>query len=231
MVLLAGAVVVWRTHAAGFLWGALAPILQAGNSSSTSETERLREALASTTARLADRDVLYQENLALKERLGANGKREVILGAVIMRPPGIPYDTLIIDTGVLQGVRAGDLVSAGGTVLIGVVLDAYTTTSRVSLLSSPGSVYSAVLHTKGGTGPSLPVSVEGQGAGSLVGQVPAGTSARVGDVLLFPGIAGGFAGVVSYVDKKEGDSFETLYMQLPVDPLSLQYVEVWKTVQ
>ncbi len=221
LVLCAG-VALWRVQLAGFFWDIAAPLLSVRNSVGSSDIARLQAALASTTAALADRNLLYKENLELKARLGRNGSVETILAGVVARPPAMPYDILMIDAGVQQGVVEGDLVSAGGTVLVGRVEQVYKATARVVLFSAPGQTYKALL---GGT---IPVEVEGQGGGSLVAQVPAKIAARVGDAVVFPGIAGGFSSVVSYVEARDGESFEKLYMRLPVDPLTLRWVEVWK---
>jgi hypothetical protein len=70
--------------------------------------------------------------------------------------------------------------------------------------------------------------MQGQGSGSFVGQVPAGTPVKAGDSLVFPGIASAFAGTVSSVLFDPKQSFITLYARLPVDLLSLQYVEIEK---
>lgn len=74
----------------------------------------------------------------------------------------------------------------------------------------------------------MPVHVEGQGSGSLTAQVPVGVSVSVGDPIVFPDITGGYASVVSAVVTEEGASFKKIYAQLPVDPLELTFVEIWK---
>ncbi|MDO8518438.1 MAG: rod shape-determining protein MreC [bacterium] len=227
LILIFLAAVLWRSQATGLFWQAAAPLLALRNGFATSPTAQLNAELAATKAMRADRNVLYQENLQLKARLGRDGSVQTILAGVLMRPPATPYDTLMIDAGSQQGVTENDLVSAGGTVLIGRVAQVYGATARVVLFSAPGQTYNALLSIQNGAS-SVPVEVQGQGAGSLEAQVPAKTAVAVGDAVLFPGIAGGFSSVVSHIDVKDGESFETLYMHLPVDPLTLRYVEVWR---
>ena len=187
------------------------------------ENVTLKAELTHAQAELADRDALYAENLALKKSFGridaAPGR---VLADVIMRPPGVPYDMLLVDAGTRQGVALGALVSGGGSTVIGTVSDVYDSTARVALFSSPGAQYSALLR---GT---VPVSIEGNGGGSFSGKVPAATQAAVGDHITLLGIAGGFAGTISAIKAPEGDSFKTLYFHLPVDLFELRYVEVWK---
>jgi cell shape-determining protein MreC len=193
---------------------------EAGNLFWYATSPMLRAELSSTTAALADRDALYADNVQLKQLLGRSAGTHTTLGAILQRPPGIPYDTFIIDIGTQNGVAPGDLVFAGGTSVIGTVSEAYNTTSRITLLSSPGEQYNALLRG------SVPLSLSGQGAGSMSGEVPAGISVAVGDPVVFPGVLMQFAGSVSRVTQEAGSSFITLYVQLPVDLFSLQYVEV-----
>jgi hypothetical protein len=48
----------------------------------------------------------------------------------------------------------------------------------------------------------------------------------VGDSVVIPGLGNFFLGSVTHIETPAGSSFETLYIQLPVDIFSLQYVEV-----
>lgn len=214
---------LYRAQLSSLFWRIGVPVMAFRNSLNATENAQLRAELASTTAALADRDALYRENVLLKAQFGRDTALHGILAGVVMAPPGIPYDTLLIDAGSAQGISTGDLVSAGGTTVIGTVSEVYATASRVKLFSSPGESYQAfVVH--GAT--SIPVSIEGQGAGSMEGQIPAGSVVAEGDTVEFPGIAGGFVGQVSHVDAKNGESFQTVYVRLPVDLFSLRFVEV-----
>lgn len=225
-LLIGGGIAFHRTLEA-VLWGMVAPLERTLNSFDSSENARLHAELAQATALVADRNALYQENLDLKKRLGRDASMPVILAGVLQRPPAIPYDTLMVDAGEAEGVHVGDFVSAGGTTRIGTVGEVYSHTSRVILFSAPGQTYDVLLHLASTT-QVVPVNMQGQGSGSFVGQVPAGTRVRVGDSLVFPGIASAFAGSVSSVHFDPKLSFETLYARLPVDLLSLQFVEIEK---
>jgi cell shape-determining protein MreC len=212
---------VLRAQAASLFWQAVAPVTRLRNALGASEAAALRAQLASTTAALADRNALAQEVADLRARLGradAPGRR--LIAGVLQSPPWTAYDTLVIDAGAAQGVAAGQRVSAGGNLIIGSISEVYANQSRVELVSTPGASYQALLN---GT---VPVAVEGQGGGSMSAQVPAGTPARVGDSVAFPGLAGGIVAQVSAVSAAEGESFTTVYMQLPVNPADLSRVEV-----
>ena len=227
---------LWRGVFAGLLWRAATPVLEhnplravsaalQSKAALSAENESLRAELASTSATLADRDLLYQENLELKARLGRDASVRTTLAGILLRPPATPYDTLIIDAGSEDGVVKGALVSAGGTTLIGQIDAVYDTTARVVLFSAPGETYQALLMESASHG-TVPVAVEGQGGGSLKTEVPANTQAAIGDAVVFPGVAGGLQSFVVAVEQHSGESFETLYLRLPVNIESLRFVEV-----
>ena len=221
--LCAVAAALWRAPLSAGLWQALAPLSAALEGSRQAQLEAQ---LASTTAALADRDALYQENLALKAMLGRDASPARVLAGVIERPPATPYDTLVIDAGSVEGVAAGDWVAAGGGAIVGSVREVAAHTAQVELLSSPGAQYQGLLAAGGA---SVPVELTGQGGGSLVAELPAGVEVGVGELVSIEGVIEGVEGVVSGVSHKTGDSFVTIYLQLPANPQTLRYVEVWKS--
>ena len=217
IIMLIGAAALWRAPLSELIWRFMAPVMHArfGGDAAPADLSRL-------AAVEAQRDALYQENLELKARLGRDARVVRILGTVLLRPPATPYDTLVIDAGSVEGVDVGDLVSSGGTIVIGTVSEVYARAARVVLYSAPGQKYDALLRG------SIPLAVEGQGGGSLQARLPAGTAVSVGDAALLPGIAGGLSARVSRIEQGDGESFVTIYFSLPVDMLGLRFVEVWK---
>jgi len=216
--------VFFRHGMTGLLWGALAPVVGARNSLESSDVSQLRAELASSTAALADRDLLAAENAQLRQELGRTGSKRELLAGVLQSPPGTPYDTLMVDAGSNNGVVLGARVSVGA-LSIGTVDAVYDNSARVALYSAPGVSYQALLLTRDAT---LPVAVDGQGAGSMQAQVPAGTNVAVGDSITFPGVAGGLAAKVSAVSTPDGESFKTVYMRLPVNPFELRFIYIEK---
>jgi len=230
---------LWREQLSSVLWSVATPVLNtralpavvfssitaqfASKNALVAESNALRAALASSSILLLDRNLLYFENRDLKLRLGREANSPSILAAVLLAPPGVPYDTLFIDAGSSEGVVAGAPVFAGGSVIVGKVSHVYPHAARVVLLSAPGESYDALLKTQDGT---VPLTVAGMGGGSLSGDVPSGTVVRVGDTVLFPGIEPSFAATVVSVTPTKSGSFLTLSMSLPVNLFGLQYVEV-----
>jgi cell shape-determining protein MreC len=219
-------VVIWRAQARSLFWTMVSPVAALRNAFDATESAQLRAELASTTAALSDRNVLYQENLALKALYGRSVRTPSVVASVLLRPPATPYDTLTIDAGSSEGVVQGALVSAGGSTLIGTVSEVYNSNARVTLFSTPNATYSATIALAAEPGKVIPITLTGEGGGSFSAQVPAATPVAIGDAIMIPGIATGYAGTVSYIDKQDGESFQTVYMHLPVDPFELQFVLV-----
>ncbi|HWB34279.1 MAG TPA: rod shape-determining protein MreC [Candidatus Paceibacterota bacterium] len=230
-----------RGPLAGVLWRAGAPLMVArsafaassgiffsrfsSNQSLAAQNAALRAELASTTIALKDRDLLSAQVKDLQARLGRDQSRTRTLAAVLMVPPSSAYDTLLLDAGSNQGVVQGDLVAAGGAVYIGRITEVYPTTSRATLYSAPGETFEAVL-THAASNATTPISVAGQGAGSLSGEVPASTPVSIGDTVTFPGLGVQLVATVSATESNAAQSFTTVYLQLPVNPFTLRYVEL-----
>jgi cell shape-determining protein MreC len=221
LVILISIVALWRAPLNELLWQMLAPLSLTRGSQGSAAAQT-----ASTTAALADRQTLYQENLQLKAMLGRNAAVSQVLAAVLERPPQTPYDSLVIDAGTAEGANVSDWVAAAGGAVIGAIAEAGAHTSQVELLSAPGAQYQGILSADDGS--SVPVTLSGQGGGSLTAQVPDGTSVKVGDSIAIPGVAEGIEATVSAVLQGEGQSFITLYLELPANPEALQYVLVWQ---
>jgi len=223
----AAIIVVWRGPLTGLFWLGFGPVLSGVQTfTNQGELERLRAELAATQALVADRNFFVQENEALKTRLGRLPEgTSTTLATVLLRPPATPYDTLVLDVGLSEGVAAGDLVFAAGSVVVGRVTEVYRSTSRATLFSAPGQSHETVLVTEAA---SVPLVVEGQGGGSFVGRLPQGIVVSAGDSVVFPDLMPVFVARVSATETAPGESFQTVYMQLPVNPFWLQYVEVRK---
>lgn len=227
-LLLVTGMLLWRSALEGLLLRAAMPLLSFRESTSASEVAALRQELASTTAALADRDLLYKENTDLKAAMGRTETLHTLLAGVVMRPPQTPYDTAIIDIGSDAGLREGSTVYASGNTVVGVISQTYLHSARVTFFSSPGETYDALLieRAAGNTTSSKPIQLQGAGLGSFTAQVPAGTAVAIGDSIVLPGIHSSFIGDVSRVESPPGASFTVLYAHLPVNPLELRFVYV-----
>jgi cell shape-determining protein MreC len=221
-IVLVGGALLLRGPLSSLLWRVLAPVVAWRDSLGSGQLAELKAELASSTAALADRDSLYAENVQLRAELGRSAGVHSIAAAVLLTPPGTPYDTLVVDAGSAQGVVPGAQVRAGA-LAIGTVDEVYANSSRVALYSSPGQSYNATL-TSSDT--AIPIIVEGQGAGSMQARVPAATAVVVGDRVEFPGLSGFMAGTITGIVGSDTDTFKTIYVRLPVDLFSLRYVYI-----
>lgn len=214
---------LWRgsDNASAGLFGV--PAYFRGIAALRAERDSLKEELEASRAAVLDRNLLYEENLMLKETMGRLAQPNALLAAVLVRPPETPYDTLILDVGEREQVSIGDRVTAGGTMRIGEIEEVYAHTARVRLYSAPGLSHDAFLR---GT---IPVRVEGQGGGSLRAEVPHDAEAKPGDLVSLPGIEPNFSLVVEQVDDGRGDSAATIYMRLSANPFAIRYAEVWRS--
>ena len=245
LLLVLALVFLFRTQTGSVAWRVLEPLVHArdnlaaasgsflgqfaSNKSLVEENARLRATLASTTAQLFDRDLLESQNIELKRRLGRIENTTARIAGVIARPPGTPYDTFIIDAGHEDGVAAGDFVSAGGSQFIGTVKEVYAKSARVVLYSSGGESYNTSLISPGRKD-AVPIAIEGQGAGSFVGEVPTGVDVLVGDMATIPGLSERIIARVSAVFTPEGASFKKVYLQFPTNIFTLRFVEIYKSL-
>ncbi len=219
-----GTVLLWRGALGGLFWQLASPVVALRDSFSVTKVAALTDELARAKAAAADRDILAAENTQLRQLLGRAPAGETrVLASVLQRPPGTPYDTLLVDVGARHGVVVGQQVSAGGSVMLGDVTTVNDSTSVITLYSAPGRELAAVL-LHGAT--SVPLKLSGQGAGSFVAELPSGTQVAVGDSVVLTGVPGGMPGTVSAVVAKEGESFVKVYLHLPVNLFDLRYVEV-----
>jgi hypothetical protein len=189
------------------------------------ENADLKQKLEASQTLVLDRNQLYEENTALKEQWGRSSEPNRLLATVLARPGATPYDTLMVDVGSSEGVRDGDSVAAGGTLLIGRVSQVFAHSAVVLLYSSPGESYDGFLR---GT---IPIKVVGQGAGSLSAEVPYDAKVVAGDSITLPLLQANTAFIVEHVEVGEGNSSTKAYLRLPVSPFNLRFVEVWRQTQ
>lgn len=218
--LLALVVFFLRAPLGGALWRALGPAL-AARDALLAPSAAARAELASTTAALAEEGLLRSENTELRAELGRAAGAKLVLAGVLQHPPGTPYDTLVLDAGADLGVAAGDRVVAAGMAL-GVIDSVTAQTSRVTLFSSPGQTYQAYIAGAS----ALPISFEGQGGGSMRGQLPQGSIVSAGQAVVLPGAAGEMAAKVSAIEAPAGESFITVYARAPFNIFDLRFVYI-----
>ena len=146
-----------------------------------------------------------------------------ILGAVLVHPPLIGYDELIIDAGSNEGVTAGAKVYAPGDVLIGTTTDVLGETSKVTLFSSPGQSYSVMI------GPNhVPATAIGRGGGQYEARIPQATQIKQGDIISDITLSDSLFGTVTAVISNPAEPYETVLFSSPVNIYQLRWVLIKK---
>ena len=169
---------------------------------------RLAE-LESVAERLA---VLGAEHARLRALVGRIDADETIYAAVLVYPPDLAPDTLVIDAGSVDGVREGMRALAQEGVLLGTVSAVGPHESRVELLSAAGRATNVVLTEAG-----IPAVAEGFGAGNLRISLPSVLSVSAGVRVVSPESMPLLVGIIEQVLRKETSPTQQLLFRLPVN--------------
>ncbi len=185
------------------------------------ENKRLREDLEIAGAKLLDRNLLYEENVELKELLGRNVTGVSIFAAVLTKPNRTLYDTIIIDIGENAGIRKDDKVLYGDNIIVGKIVEVFGRSAKVLLLSSPDEEIDVVV----GDG-NISTVAYGRGSGNFELKLPRDAKILIGDVVSVPGISTRILGAVEHIESKPSDPFKTIIIKGPINIFKLKWVEV-----
>lgn len=185
------------------------------------ENKRLREDLEIAGAKLLDRNLLYEENVELKELLGRDVAGVSVFAAVLTKPNRTLYDTIIIDVGENAGIRKDDKVLYGDNIIVGKIVEVFGRSAKVLLLSSPDEEIEVVV----GEG-NISTVAYGRGSGNFELKLPRDTNISIGDVVSAPGISTRILGAVEYIESKPSDPFKTIIFKGPINIFKLKWVEV-----
>ena len=144
-----------------------------------------------------------------------------VLSRVLSKPPYSPYDTFVVDVGSNEGILQGSKVYLSDNIIIGVVKNVTSQTTLVELFSSGSLKQEAVLSR---TGESF--TLVGQGGANFKIEVPKDTDILWGDVFVYPNMQHYVLGSVYYIDVNSQSSFKTVYLRIPGNVFSVQYVFV-----
>jgi len=185
------------------------------------EIRRLKEELEIAGVKLLDRNLLYEENVNLKEILDRDTSYSSVFAVVLTKPNRSPYDTVIIDVGRNAGIESGGIVLYGDNIVIGKISDVYKNSSKVILFSSPGEELDVVVGKD-----NIPTTAYGRGGGNFELRLPRDTDVFVGDVVYVPGINTRVLGRIEYIESKPSDPFKTMILKGPVNIFKIKWVEV-----
>ncbi len=185
------------------------------------ENNALKKELIDVKYKLADRNALALQNTELLALVGRKSEASTLLAVVLERPPYSPYDTFTIDVGQKQKVKIGDQLVIGEGIIIGKVIETFSSKSRAVLYSSFGQKFQASVGKN-----HVSVEVEGKGGGNFSIRLPRSVPISIGDVVVASDISPKIFGQIAKIDVTPNDSFQTLYFNSPVNLSQLYYVKV-----
>lgn len=173
-------------------------------------------------AQVLDRNLLAEKVTKLEEALGRAGVDDRVVANVLAGPGRSPYDILIIDAGVDEGVSIGDRVVYAGSGVIGEIVEIEQNSSKVKLYSFPNEEHAVLVGTH-----ALPANASARGMGNFEAKVPQNSKVAIGDdVVSAKGNL--LLGVVSLVEEKPAEPFKRIYFRLPFNISEIRSVEVLK---
>lgn len=187
------------------------------------ENLKLREELMESNLKLLSLDILKGENSELKGLLGRKTEeRKSIVASVLLRPPQVPYDVIVIDIGEGSGVKEGMLVGAYGDILLGFVEEVFTNKSRVRLYSRAGEEVGVFINKT-----NIFTVARGNGGGNFEITLPRVDEVEVGGLITTSGAEPFILGIVEFIKADMADSFQKVLFRTPLNIQELKWVEVY----
>ncbi|MEK7614052.1 MAG: rod shape-determining protein MreC [Patescibacteria group bacterium] len=186
-----------------------------------SENEILKAKINEYEAKILERDALSAENSELKALLGRGDKEKIILANILAKPNQSPYDTLVLDIGSDNGISAGNLVLAYGSVVIGEIRETTANVSKAVLFSSYGEEHRGIL-----SGKNIPVKLLGRGGGNFMAEFPRGVLIEKEDIVISLGISPHVFGSVESVFSDPRDPYQSVLVRSPVNIYELRFVGI-----
>lgn len=181
----------------------------------------LQSQVASDQAQLSTLAQLQNENETLKAELGRVPPAHGILANVISLPNRSFYDTMNIDAGSAEGIKAAMTVYAFDSVGLGTITSVSAHTATVQLFSTPG-------HQMSGTavGSNVAVTLIGRGGGEYEVQLPRGVPFNVGSTVAMQSTDVATLATIEKIITDARDPFQRLLAKAPVNLQALKWVVV-----
>ncbi|MEX0931305.1 MAG: rod shape-determining protein MreC [Candidatus Paceibacterota bacterium] len=183
------------------------------------ENRRLDQELRQVSIKLLDRNLLKEENLAIKDALGRSSYEKLVYAPVLTKPSRSPYDVLILDGGYLDGISVDDQVLSSESSIIGKIVESGRHVSRARLFSTSGVATPVVI---------APLNIEteaiGRGNGNFEIKISRDLEVEIGDEIQVPGLSPKLFGIVEDIYVSPTDSLQTLLFKSPVNMAELGFV-------
>lgn len=190
----------------------------------------VNHAIAERDAAMRERDDLANKLSTLESSvqdlnelrdMRGDGKDDRIYAGVLITPNVSPYDSLVIDKGSVDGVVPQTVVYRNNTTPIGIIAKADSSTSVVTLFSSPGMQVDVYVR-----GPNVHAKATGVGGGALEVLLPHGVKVHEGDSVLLPTIRGERIGTVAHITDDPAEPGAVASIVDAFAPASLRFVAV-----
>ncbi len=193
------------------------------------ENEQLRSLVSSTVVDYVALTRLQNENSALRKEL--DFVRENKVGLVIAKVVGrqiLNRSALVLDRGSRHGLAVGQVVTVGGGIVIGKLIEVYESQATVLLLTDPRSQLAVTSATINGTN-GLVVGQTGNSL--LLDFVPQTIPLTENDLIVTSGLednipAGLLVAKVGQIISKDNDVFKQARLIMPIQYTSVENVSI-----
>lgn len=186
----------------------------------TDENARLRAEIRTLSSYKIQNEILEAENNALRALVQLQEEVEALATArIVSSLKSSPFSTLVLGVGADSGVNEGDHAVLQGGVAIGNITEVGNKTSLVTLFTAPSKTTEVLIH-------DTLVEMHGRGGGNAVIELPREMGVSEGDFVFIRG--GRFiAGVVGRIELTPADAFQHVYVSVPSDIQSQQFVTIF----
>lgn len=186
------------------------------------ENEYLKKENDDLNISMMDYQIIKKENDDLKEILNRKQiEHNFVLANILSKPNHSPYDTILIDVGVSDGVNNGYMVYANGDIPIGTVEKVEDKTSLISLFTNPGVKTEGIIDNIGSS-----VELIGRGGGNFEVSLPVELEILEGTKIILPGLKSEIIAIVVGVISKPNDPIKKVILNSPINTQNLKWVEV-----
>jgi len=175
-----------------------------------------KEALINENNKL--REIVASNDLIIKSFKTTSEIDDSLIG-VLVHPPQVVYDNLIIGAGFSHGVFVGQSVSLPEGPRIGTVIEVFSKNSRVKLYSSNGEKINAVLERD-----NVPIVLVGRGGGNFEFTLPRDIAVEVGDRIFSPDTKPVMMAFVGDIESTPTDAFKKVIAGSMANIYTLRFV-------
>lgn len=210
----------------------------------------IQEGTAPLSDLFTSTDTLRQENISLKKQLtqfelyALNNKALVIentdlrgllsslksetaiprvMEHVLSRIGLFPSGTILISRDSKDPYPVGSYVIQKQNIVLGTVIEVHTHTALVQLISAPGVETSVII---GNAKRTVRATVRGTGNGNMVTEIDRNIDIRINDPVVLYGKGTLIVGYVGAIRKKPIDALQRVYIRVPLNLSTVQFVLV-----